>query len=639
VTEWTVPGYTELKTLGSGGFGSVVLARHDATGTAVAIKYLLPGLRQDADFAAMFRTEAEALGALDDPYVVRLYEYVESAAGAAIVMELVDGVTLWDILSKHGRTTPEAALVVLYGSLLGLAAAHARGVVHRDFKPRNVLVNAYGASKLTDFGIAARAGTPTIPSGSVAYAPPEQFDGGPASPASDVYAATATFYECLAGRPPFTGTTMEAVIWQHHSADVPMDPVPEPLQPIVARGLAKDPRYRPSDAAALAAGLRAAATGGYGPDWERRGRSHLGEAALVLAALWPSAGAPALHVSSVEQVHLSQGAQHAHNAQAAHQSVSKAGLHRWHLRHMLHLDHIARTAVVTVTAAAVVAAAVTVAVTSRAPGGTGGTPGHPAVAAYKAPLIPPATISATAATNNEPVGGDEYIEYAPNAAPGSGQAFLTGEIKGATTGEVVRLYAQQFPYTSAPVAVGSMTLDAVGGVARYALSANPTLATRYQVRLLQNATATTPLATSATNTVYVIDPVHEDSASVITCTGTIGDATCHGTSTFTIYSPPSAIQAEMAKRVYQYIALVPAESNPPVPLLQPDTDSTASAPERIADNAYKITLSYSYHSDNQIAYAYDFCTEQSEAQDGIGVPAPPACGSDGISIYAFSLWR
>ena len=72
MTEWAVPGYTELKTLGSGGFGSVVLARHDATGTPVAIKYLLPKLRDDADFAAMFRTEAEALGALDDPYVVRL---------------------------------------------------------------------------------------------------------------------------------------------------------------------------------------------------------------------------------------------------------------------------------------------------------------------------------------------------------------------------------------------------------------------------------------------------------------------------------------------------------------------------------------------------------------------------------------
>ena len=94
----------------------------------------------------------------------------------------------------------------------------------------------------------------------------------------------------------------------------------------------------------------------------------------------------------------------------------------------------------------------------------------------------------------------------------------------------------------------------------------------------------------------------------------------------------------MAKHVYQYLALVPAEPNPPVPPLHPDTDSTASAPERIADNAYDITVSYRYHSDNQIAYAYGICTEQTEAQDGIGVPAPPACGSDSISDYAFNLW-
>ena len=142
MTGWTVPGYTEIKALGAGGFGAVVLARHDATGTPVAIKFLRPDLLADQGFAAMFRTEAVTLGAVDSPYVVRLYEYVEAPAGAAIVMELVDGVSLREIVTRQGKTTPEAALVVLYGSLLGLAAAHARGVVHRDFKPANVLVNA-----------------------------------------------------------------------------------------------------------------------------------------------------------------------------------------------------------------------------------------------------------------------------------------------------------------------------------------------------------------------------------------------------------------------------------------------------------------------------------------------------------------
>src|SRR5579871_2195533 len=161
--DWKVPGYTELRRIGSGGFGDVVLARQNSSGSLVAVKYLRRELLDEPEFAGMFRAEARVLASLDDPNVVRLYEYVESPAGAAIVMELVDGVSVRDILSRQGATSAEAALVVLQGSLLGLAAAHARGVVHRDYKPENVLVNGDGASKLTDFGIAARAGDRPVP--------------------------------------------------------------------------------------------------------------------------------------------------------------------------------------------------------------------------------------------------------------------------------------------------------------------------------------------------------------------------------------------------------------------------------------------------------------------------------------------
>jgi serine/threonine-protein kinase len=304
VAEWNVPGFTELKTLGSGGFGDVVLAQHHRSGTLVAIKYLRQNLLSDAEFIELFRAEAAALASLDDPNVVRLYEYVESPQGAAIVMELVDGVSLRDILSRQGKTTAEAALVVLRGSLLGLAAAHRRGVVHRDYKPENVLVNGDGASKLTDFGIAARAGDSPIPAGTLVYAPPEQFGGTPASPASDVYAATATFYECLVGRPPFTGESSEQLLYQHLAEPVPLGPVPVPLRPLVAAGLAKDPDDRPTDGITFVTELKAIAAGAYGRDWHQRGRWHLGEAALLLAALWPTGAPPALQGSTVERISL-----------------------------------------------------------------------------------------------------------------------------------------------------------------------------------------------------------------------------------------------------------------------------------------------------------------------------------------------
>ena len=307
VAGWSVPGYTALKALGSGGFGDVVLARHDRSGSLVAIKFLRRDLLSDGEFAEMFRGEAAVLASLDDPNVVRLYEYVESPSGAAIVMELVDGVSLRQILKRQGGTTPEAALMVLHGSLMGLAAAHARGVVHRDYKPDNVLVGGDGGSKLTDFGIAARSGDRPMPAGTLAYAPPEQFAGGPASPATDVYAATATFFECLTGRPPFGGTTAEALLYQHMSQPVPVDAVPETVRPLVAAGLAKRPEDRPADAATFVAALNTVAAGAYGPDWRERGRSHLGEAALALAALWPSGAAPAVQGSTVEEIPLRQG--------------------------------------------------------------------------------------------------------------------------------------------------------------------------------------------------------------------------------------------------------------------------------------------------------------------------------------------
>ncbi len=284
--EWSVPGYTELKRLGSGGFGEVVLARHHASGVLVAIKYLRQDLLADQGFAEMFRDEAQTLASLDDPNVVRLYEYVESPSGAAIVMELVEGVSLREILTHQGSAKPESALVVLQGSLLGLAAAHRQGVVHRDYKPENVLVNGDGASKLTDFGLAARAGGHPIPAGTLRYAAPEQIDGRAASPASDVYAATATFYECLTGHPPFSGEP-EALLRQHRSDPVPMEPVPTALRQMVAAGMAKNPQDRPADAASFVTELRTVAVRAYGKDWASRGRSHLGEAALLLlAALW-----------------------------------------------------------------------------------------------------------------------------------------------------------------------------------------------------------------------------------------------------------------------------------------------------------------------------------------------------------------
>ncbi|WP_431899193.1 serine/threonine-protein kinase [Micromonospora chalcea] len=286
---WELSGYTPVRRLGAGASGSVVLATHDRTGTPVAIKYLIRDLGEDSSFRTAFRAEARLLGEIDAPHVSRLYEYVESPHGAAIVMELVDGVSLRQMLRAHGPTTPEAALCVLKGSLAGLAAAHRHGVVHRDYKPENVLVTGAGMSKLADFGIAMPVGQDSgaTVSGTPRYMAPEQWTGAPAAPACDVYAATATFFECLTGRPPYQGPDLLSLRDQHALAPIPAEAAPPPVHELLRHGMAKRPDERPESAEAFLGLLEQVAGAGYGPQWEERGLRELGRRAALLAALWP----------------------------------------------------------------------------------------------------------------------------------------------------------------------------------------------------------------------------------------------------------------------------------------------------------------------------------------------------------------
>ncbi|MQY10477.1 Serine/threonine-protein kinase PknD [Streptomyces sp. RB5] len=304
---WTVPGYREARELGSGASGRVVLAVHEATGTPVAIKYLSDELWADQNFLQEFRDEAGLLGALDTPYVVKLYDYVESASGAAIVMEVVDGIALRALLKQEGATGPEAALVVLKGSLLGLAAAHASGIVHRDYKPENVLVAADGSSKLVDFGIAVRSGATPDVAGTPLYMAPEQWNGAPASPATDVYAATATFYECLTGQRPYTGDTFAELAVKHITAPIPAENVDLPVQELIRHGMAKDAADRPASADLFVAELDLVAGAAYGPDWEERGQRRLAALAALLPLLFPSASGASGGVTSLARTVIAGG--------------------------------------------------------------------------------------------------------------------------------------------------------------------------------------------------------------------------------------------------------------------------------------------------------------------------------------------
>ncbi|MER6944663.1 protein kinase [Nonomuraea sp. NPDC000554] len=284
-----VPGYREVRQLGAGRTGRVFLATYETTGAYVAIKYLNATLRRDAEFMDRFRADTHTLVELDDPHVVKLYEYVETPTRAAVVTELVDGVSLRTLLAEHGRTSPEAALTVLKATLLALAAAHDKGVPHRDVKPENVLVQADGASKLADFGVVVHAEEPGVPAGSPPYMSPELWTQRTSGPPADLYAAACVLFEAVKGRPPYRADGALALRDQHLMEPVPLEVVPDALRDLLKRGLAKDPAARYASARQFAAELEEDAVAGYGPDWEQRGRRHLGELATLLALRFPLA--------------------------------------------------------------------------------------------------------------------------------------------------------------------------------------------------------------------------------------------------------------------------------------------------------------------------------------------------------------
>ena len=282
--DWTAPGYVEERLLGSGVSGRVVAATNKTTGQRVAIKYFNENLVHDTEFLREFRAEAELLMSLDSAHIAQVFDYMEQPGqGAAIVTARVEGVSLREMIARRGPLGAEAALVVLKDSLLGLAAAHSLRVPHRDLKPDNVLIDVKGWCTLTDFGIAVKTGR-RIPAGTPAYMAPELWNGASSVPTTDIYAATVMLSESLTGKPPYSGGPGQ-LRRLHESAPVPVDQFDQPLQGLIASGMAKNPAERPQSARSFVSDLESRAAAAYGPEWEYQGRRELAKRAAALLPL------------------------------------------------------------------------------------------------------------------------------------------------------------------------------------------------------------------------------------------------------------------------------------------------------------------------------------------------------------------
>lgn len=260
--------YALQRQLARGGMADVFLAHDELLDRPIAVKVLFPEFASDPAFVERFRREAQAAANLNHPNIVGIYDWGQENGTYFIVMEYIEGRSLAEILRSEGPIDPDRAVEITADVAAALSFAHRGGLVHRDVKPGNVLVTPSGQVKVADFGIAtaANAGDANLTKtglvmGTATYFAPEQAQGKPVDPRSDLYSLGVVLYEMLAGEPPFKGDNPVAIAYQHVQQPPPGlrargVPVPEALEAITVKLLAKNPAHRYPGADDLRADLR-----------------------------------------------------------------------------------------------------------------------------------------------------------------------------------------------------------------------------------------------------------------------------------------------------------------------------------------------------------------------------------------------
>ena len=256
--------------IGIGGMASVFRAEDIQLGRKVAVKVLHPQYAEDQEFVERFRREAKAAAQLQHPGIVAVYDTGSWDGTWYIAMELLEGPTLKERLNREGRFSPAESIELTEQILKAVRAAHRDGIIHRDIKPHNVILDEAGHPKVTDFGIARRGASDMTATGSVLgtahYLAPEQAQGEVITPRTDLYSVGVVLYEMLTGRTPFEGETAVSIALAHVNNEPrsPRSIVPEitpALDAVVMRALAKRPSDRFADADAFLAALGDASRG------------------------------------------------------------------------------------------------------------------------------------------------------------------------------------------------------------------------------------------------------------------------------------------------------------------------------------------------------------------------------------------
>jgi hypothetical protein len=626
--------------------GQVFLGR-SAGGRPVAVKVIRADLAGDVSFRARFRQEVAAARKVSGLYTALVVDADPDGQMPWLATAYVPGPSLADAVASHGTLPAETVLALAAGLAEGLYAIHAAGLVHRDMKPSNVLL-ADDGPRVIDFGISRAVEASALTHtgavvGSPGFMSPEQAVGDEVGPRSDMFSLGAVLTFAATGEGPFGTGPTHALIYRVVHGQPGLDQLPAQVRPLVQCCLAKDPADRPAPGELLAHLSSMALTADWLPERIVRdlpryavSESDPGEAAAAGGS--PGQGAtgnsPARDLlcfpRTVTGAGVSPGpGQSPGQPLPGGVTPERQGGGRRRLG---------------LAAGAVILAASCVAAVALA-----GRPaaGHPRVSAGSAPAaspalaasrdastspgrppavqasrtaggaqdVPTAAVVASVSSAFAPLDGNVFVTYQDGA---DSSAAVSGQVTHAVSGQVARLYAQQFPFTSPPALAGSAALATAGTTARYSFQVTPTLATRYTVEVFRDSTATTPLATSATSTVYVAQ--HKGNNSTITCSG----SQCRINDTATVLIPASALSTQIAKHVYTYFGISYAASgkaSQPASLQLGAGDPVVGTPQQVSSDEYQFTLTFSFSRNNgSYAFTWHNCTVSVEAQDGVGLP-------------------
>jgi serine/threonine-protein kinase len=625
-----IAGYRLDTEIGRGSTATVYRARDERLGRVAALKILAPELADDETFRQWFVPELLAVTAIRNPHIVPVFEAGQADGMLYLAMRYVPGGDARSLARREGPMPVGRVAAIVWQTASALDAMHAAGLVHRDVKPENILIDVTPEGRdwvyLSDFALRrepAQADGPAwarSPMSTLACVAPELIEGGPADGRADEYALAASAFDLLTGWPPFFADDATALLQAHVAQPPPTltsrrPDLPAAADEVMTRALAKEPEQRYPSCREFAAAL----AGALGlrpppPALVHSAGPVSGPPPNQVYLAMPNAPAPRPEEPVLVPVPASPPLPEPVTADAPVRTPARSG-EPWLVPR--ERPRFRRAAIALAVIAVLAAAGVAVVTT--------GVLHRPAPKPKPPPKL--ASFPITARSGLTPQSGDVWVMYDDG---GAAQAQVYGEVKGARRGYVARLYAQPFPFTAKPAVVASVVLHPTQKLAPYAFKVTPALATRYYVSVFQNRKAKRLLGSSPTAAIYVARTMKHTTAQACK------RPTCHETFTLTVRVPPPALGTELSKRWYTYFGLTLSKSATPPKgpaVLQLAAGSPKiGTPRRVSANKYAVTVTFTFPigKKGSNTWFWAACAPDSETADGIGLPGAHACGAKAI---------